>query len=166
MSEHVALQGAHVHANILCVTFGAPHFRTNFRFFTLCSKYNVIPMVLGTHVLRTILCVTFGARPRPLPSVLLERLFGQLGRQDRPSTPERFRPTPVWTPNVANECLPHLTSACPQLHPDLLSGIFRRREHHAHEVARRHRAGSGDRENPKLEGANHIPGLPVMTGPP
>ena len=88
------------------------------------------------------------------------------GRQDRPRTPERFRPTPVWTPNVANECLPHLTSACPQLHPDLPSGNFRSRERHAHEVARRHRAGSGDRENPKLEGANHIPGLPVMTGPP
>ena len=79
MSELVALQGAHVHGNTLCVTFGASHFRTNFRSFTLCSKYIVIPMVLGTHVLRTTLCVTFGARPRPLPAVPLERLFGQLG---------------------------------------------------------------------------------------
>ena len=79
MSELVALQGAHVHGNTLCVTFGASHFQTNFRSFTLCSKYIVIPMVLGTHVLRTTLCVTFGARPRPLPAVPLERLFGQLG---------------------------------------------------------------------------------------
>ena len=137
MFERVALQGAHVHGNTLCVTFGAPHLRINFRFFTLCSKYTIIRLVLGTHVLWTTLCVTFGTRPRPLPSVLLQRLFGQLGRQDRPRTPERFRLTPVWTPNVANECPPRLSSACPQLHPDLPSGIFRRGERHAHEVARR-----------------------------
>ena len=43
--------------------------------------------------------------------------------------------------------------------------LLRSRERHAHEVARRHRAGSGDRENPEQGGANSIPGLPVMPGP-
>ena len=37
MSEHVALQGAHVSEAILCVTFGAPHVRTHFR--CLCTSW-------------------------------------------------------------------------------------------------------------------------------
>ena len=45
-------------------------------------------------------------------------------------------------------------------------GTFRRRGHHAHEVSWRHRAGSGDWENPKQERTRCIPGLPVVTGPP
>ena len=45
-------------------------------------------------------------------------------------------------------------------------GGFRRREHHAYEVASRHRAGSGEWENPKLEGTKCAPGLPVVAGPP
>ena len=36
MSEHVALQGAHVPKTTLCVTFGAPHVRTHFR--RLCTS--------------------------------------------------------------------------------------------------------------------------------
>ena len=37
MSEHVALQGAHVPEAALCVTFGAPHVRTHFR--RLCTSW-------------------------------------------------------------------------------------------------------------------------------
>ena len=37
MSEHVALQGAHVPETTLCVTFGAPHVRTHFR--CLCTSW-------------------------------------------------------------------------------------------------------------------------------
>ena len=69
----------------------------------------------------------------------------------------------------SNRCPQDLTSACSRLHPNLRSGIFSapcRWERHAHEVARRHRAGSGDWENPKQEGAYDIQGLPVLTGPP
>ena len=150
----------------LCVTFGAPHFGTHVRLLTRCSNYAVIHITLGTHVPQTKLHVTFGARPRSIPLSLLDRLFGHLGRQGRPRTPERFRRATVWAANVAQGCPPDLTSARPQLHRNLPSGIFRRRERHAHEVARRHRAGSGDWENPKQEGAKCIPGLPVMTGPP
>ena len=69
-------------------------------------------------------------------------------------------------PDVAPKRLLNLTSTCPRLHPDLWSGIFCRRKRHAHEVARRHRAGSGDRENPMRAGAKGIPGLPVKTGLP
>ena len=114
MSELVALQGAHVHGNTLCVTFGASHFRTNFRSFTLCSKYIVIPMVLGTHVLRTTLCVTFGARPRPLPAVPLERLFGQLGAKTaqglRNGSARRPFGPPMSPTNVLRTLLRHARS--------------------------------------------------------
>ena len=114
MSELVALQGAHVHGNTLCVTFGASHFRTYFRSFTLCSKYIVIPMVLGTHVLRTTLCVTFGARPRPLPAVPLERLFGQLGAKTaqglRNGSARRPFGPPMSPTNVLRTLLRHARS--------------------------------------------------------
>ena len=158
MSQHEALKGAHVHEMTLCVTFGALRFGTHFRLLTRCSNYAVIHITLGTHARQTTLCVTFGARPRSIPLSLWDRLFGHLGRQGRPRTPERFHRATVWAANVAQGCPPDLTY--------LQSGIFRRRERHAHEVARRHRAGSGDWENPKRGGAKCIPGLPVMTGPP
>ena len=150
----------------LCVTFGALRCGPRFRLLTRCSNYAVIHITLGTHVPQTTLHVTFGARPRSIPLSLLDRLFGHLGRQGRPRTPERFRRATVWAANVAQGCPPDLTWARPRLHRNLPSGIFRRRERHAHEVARRHRAGSGDRENPKRGGAKRIPGLPVKTGPP
>ena len=38
--------------------------------------------------------------------------------------------------------------------------FFRRRRRHAYEVSWRHRAGSGDWENPGLAGANGMPGCP------
>ena len=60
--RHDALEGAHVHENKLCITFGAPPFRTLLGSLARCSKYTVIHMLLGTHVRQTTLCVTFGAR--------------------------------------------------------------------------------------------------------
>ena len=36
LSQHEALKGSDVHEMALCVTFGAPQFRTHFRFFMLC----------------------------------------------------------------------------------------------------------------------------------
>ena len=88
MSEHVALQGAHVPETTLCVTFGAPQLRSHFRFVALCSKYTAILMVWRTHVRQTTLCVTFGARPCSIPLSLLDDLFRHLGRQGRPWPPE------------------------------------------------------------------------------
>ena len=86
-------------------------------------------------------------------------------RQTTPALPPPARPPPHGPTALRLEnCPPDLTSTCPRLPPHLLSSIFRRRERHAHEVARRHTAGSGDRENPKQGGASSIPGLPVMTG--
>ena len=86
MSQHHALKGANVHEMTLCVTFFAPHFRTEFRFFIASHKYTVIHMLWGTHVRQTTLCVTFGARPRSIPLSLLDDLCGHLGRQGRPRT--------------------------------------------------------------------------------
>ena len=155
---HDALEGAPVHETTLCVTSGAPHFRTHFRLLTRCFKYVAFHMLSRTHVRRTTLCVTFGARRRSIPSGLLGRLFGHSDHQGRPRTPEWFRRATVWAASVAQGCHPNLISSRAQRHPDLRSGFFRRRERHAHEMARRHRAGSGDRENPKQGGANKIPG--------
>ena len=164
--RHDALEGAHAHENTLCVTSGAPRFRPHFRLLTRCFEYAAFPLLSRTHVRRTALCVTFGARRRSIPSGLLDRLLGHWDRQGRPRSPEWVRRATVWVASVAQGCLPNLISSRAQRHPDLRSGFFRRRERHAHEMARRHRAGSGDRENPKQGGANSIPGLPVMTGPP
>ena len=88
LSQHEMLKGTNVHEMTLCVTFGAPQFRTHFRFITLCLKYTVIHMVWRTHVRRTPLCVTFGARPCSIPLSSLDDLFGHLGRQGRPWPPE------------------------------------------------------------------------------
>ena len=88
LSQHEVLKGTNVHEMTLCVTFGAPQFRTHFRFITLCLKHRVIYMVWRTHVRRTLLCVTFGARPCSIPLSSLDGLFGHLGRQGRPWPPE------------------------------------------------------------------------------
>ena len=88
VSQHEALKSANVHEMTLCVTFFAPRFRTDFRSVTTSQKYTVIHMLWGTHVRQTTLCVTFGARPRSIPSVVLDNLFGHLGRQGRPRPPE------------------------------------------------------------------------------
>ena len=88
MSQHEALKSANVHEMTLCVTFFARHFRTDLRFFTASQKYTVIHMLWGTHVRQTTLCVTFGARPRSIPSVVLDNLVGHLGRQGRPRPPK------------------------------------------------------------------------------
>ena len=81
MFQHDVLKGAHVHEMTLCVTFGAPHFRTDVRFFITCSKYTVIHMLLRTHVPQTTLCVTFGARLRSVPLSLLDRLLAAKAAQ-------------------------------------------------------------------------------------
>ena len=47
---HDALEGAPVHENTLCVTSGAPHFRTHFRLLTRCFKYAAFHMLSRTHV--------------------------------------------------------------------------------------------------------------------
>ena len=73
---HEALEGAPVHENTLCVTSGAPRFRTHVRFLTRCFKYAAFHVLSRTHVRRTTLRVTFGARRRSIPSGLLDRLFG------------------------------------------------------------------------------------------
>ena len=166
MSQHSPLKGAHIPKATLCVTSGALRFRPHFRNLTRCFKYAAFHVLSRTHVRRTTLCATFGARRRSIPSGLLDLLFGHWGHRGRPSTPERFRRATVWAASVARGCHPNLFSSRPHRTPDLRSGIFRRRERHAHEMARRHRAGSGDRENPKQGGARSIPGMPVMTGPP
>ena len=72
--QHVALQCAHVHEMTLCVTYFAPHVPNHFRFITRCSKYIVIPMLLGTHVPPDPPCVTFFERLRSVPPNLLDRL--------------------------------------------------------------------------------------------
>ena len=131
---HDALEGAPVHENTLCVTSGAPRLRARFRNLTRCFKYAAFLMFSSTRVRRTTLCVTFGARRRSIPSGLLDLFFGHWDHRGRPSTPERFRRATVWAAS-AQGCHPNLISSRPQRHPDLRSGIFRRRERHAHEVA-------------------------------
>ena len=85
---HDALEGAPVHEKTLCVTSGAPHFRTQFRLLTRCFKYAAFHLLSRTHVRRTTLCVTFGARRRSIPSGLLDLLFGHWDHRGRPSTPD------------------------------------------------------------------------------
>ena len=135
LSQHEALKGVHVHEKTLCVTSGAHRFGTHFLSLPRCSKYTAIHMLSRTHVRQTTLCVAFGARPCLVPSNLLGRLFGHLGRQDSPSTPGRPRRATIWAPNIVQGCPPDLTSARPRLPRSLPSGIFRRRERRAHEVA-------------------------------
>ena len=154
----------HAPQTALGVTFGALRFGTHFRLPTMCSETAMIRMLLGTHVPQTTVGVTFGARHRSSPLGFWDRLLGHSGLQDRPRTPERVCLASVRAIDIAPGRLQNLTATRPRLHPDLWSGIFRRRERHAHEVARRHRAGSGDRENPTRAGAKSFPGLPVKTG--
>ena len=98
MLRHDALKRAHVHENILGVTFGALRFGTRFRLPTMCSETAMIRMLLGTHVPQTTVGVTFGARRRSSPLGLLDRFRGQSDPQDRRRSPERFRLAPVWAP--------------------------------------------------------------------
>ena len=98
---HDALEGAPVHENTLCVTSGAPHFRTHFRLLTRCFKYAAFHMLSRTHVRWTTLCVTFGARRRSIPSDHLDRVVGHWDRHGRPRTPERFQRATVWAASVA-----------------------------------------------------------------
>ena len=121
--RHDALEGVHVHENTLCVTFGAPRFRTHFRILTRCFEYAAFHLLSRTHVRRTTLCVTFGARRRSIPSGLLDLLFGHWDHRGRPSTPERFRRATVWAASVAQGCHPNIISPRPQRHPDLRLGI-------------------------------------------
>ena len=114
LSQHEALKGVHVHENTLCVTSGAPHFRTHFRLLTRCFKYAAFHSLSRTHVRQTTLRVTFGARLRLVRSSLLGSLFGHLRRQDSPSTPERSRRATIWAPNNTQGCLPDLTSTRPR----------------------------------------------------
>ena len=100
--RHDALEGAHVHENTLCVTSGAPRFRTHFRLLTRCFEYSTFQMLSRTHVRRTTLCVTFGARRRSIPSGLLDRLLGHSDHQGRPRTPEWSRRATVWVASVRN----------------------------------------------------------------
>ena len=120
---HYALEGVHVHENTLCVTFGAPRFRTHFRILTRCFEYAAFHLLSRTHVRRTTLCVTFGARRRSIPSGLLDRLLGHSDHQGRPRAPEWFRRATVWAASAAQGCHPNLISSRPQRHPDLQSGI-------------------------------------------
>ena len=96
----------------------------------------------------------------------LGQACGRPVRQGRPKTPGWFRRVTIWAATVTQGCPTDLTSVRKRLHPNLPSGIFRRRERHAHGDSRRRRAGSGDRENPEQGRAKDIPGLPAMTGPP
>ena len=108
MFQHDVLKGAHVHEMTLCVTFGAPHFQTDFRSFTRCSKYAVIHMLLATHVLQTTLCVTFGARLRSVPLPLLGHLVAALAATS-PRTPERPPQATIWAAYVFHQCAADLT---------------------------------------------------------
>ena len=166
MSQHDALKSTNVHEMALCVTFGAPQFRTHFRFSIGCSEYAVIHMFSGTHVPQTTLCVTFGARHRSIQLGLLVRSLGPLD----PKATQGLRNGSAWRPfGLATSPKDALRTSLRHARAYIQTSgpiSFRRRKRHAHEVARRHRAGSGDRENPRRGGANTIPGLPVMTGPP
>ena len=148
------------------VTFGASQFRTHFCFITLRSNYIIIHMLWGTRVRQSTLCVTFGARHRSIPLGLLDRTFGHLDPQGHPGTPNgsAWRPFGLATSpeDALRTSLRHARAYIQTSGPI----SFRRRKRHAPEVARRHRAGSGDRENPRRGGANIIQGLPVMIGRP
>ena len=61
MSKDVALQGAHVHENTLCVTFGAPRFGPENRHIWRGSKYITFYTISETAVRETTVWVTFGA---------------------------------------------------------------------------------------------------------
>ena len=159
LSQHHADHDLSVRESTLCVMSGAPLGGTDFRLLTRRSEYATISLILGTPVRHTTLRVMFCARRCSVALGLLDRLLGHLDRQAQPRTPERVRRPTLRATNGAEGCLLDIPAR-------LRSGIFRRRERHAHAMARRHRAGSGDRENPKQGGANRIPGLPVMTGPP
>ena len=88
------LSGTHVPQNTLCVTFGAPQFRTHFRFLTGCSEYAMIHMLSSTHVPQSTLRVTFSARHRSIPLGLLDRPLGHFD----PKAAHGLRNGSIWRP--------------------------------------------------------------------
>ncbi len=118
--QHEALKGTNVHEMTLCVTFGAPQFRTHVRFFVERSKKYVFWHACPPeHTVRNVW------RASPFDSV---RPLGPhpwaLGPPRPPRDSKRFRLATIWAGNVARGCPPDITSACPRLHPDLRSDIF------------------------------------------
>ena len=123
----------------------------------------MIHMLLGTPVPQTTVGVTFGARHRSSPLGLWDRFLSHSDPQDRRRTPERFRLAPVWASTSPQDDFRTL----PRHARDYIqtSGRVSSVDGSAMHMKRRHRAGSGDRENPTRAGAKCIPGLPVKTGP-
>ena len=111
------------------VAFGAPLSWTNFRLMSACAKYTRKPMVSEALVLQTIVCVMFRARRR---SLWLGTLKGpstwQLGHLGTPWPPKGFS-------IIAIHSSIHASIPPSIFFPDIPSCIFRRREHHAHEVS-------------------------------
>ena len=110
--------GALVHEMTLCVAFGASHFRSNFSFIMLRSKYIVICMVSETRVLQSTLCVTFGARPRSVPWEHLGRLVAAPAAKDAQETPNGTVGQPFGVASIIRRSISDLTSECWRLHPD------------------------------------------------
>ena len=134
-SQHEMLKGMDVRKMALCVTFGAPQFRTHFRFLTGCSEYAMIRMLSGTHFLQSTLCVTFGARHRSIPLGVFDRTLGHLDPQGNPGTQNGSAWRPFGLPTSPKDAL--RTSLRHARAYIRTSGriSFRRRERHAHEVA-------------------------------
>ena len=135
LSQHELLKGTNVHEMALCVTFGAPQFRTHFRFLTGCSEYAMIHMLSGTHVPQSTLRVTFGARHRSIPLGLLDRTLGYLDPQGHPGTLNGS----AWRPfGLATSPKDALRTSLRHARAYIQTSgriSFRRRERHAHEVA-------------------------------
>ena len=101
LSQHVALSGAYVPEITLCETFGAPC-SDNFSRLDAMSKiyYDLLYFrrpCLRNHCVRNVWRVSpfASGTPRGVP-------LGHLGRQGRPSNPERFVLMTVSAANLAN----------------------------------------------------------------
>ena len=70
-SQHVSLEGAHVHETSLCVAPGAPRLGSKFCSQSQCSTYVTFSITFGAPVLQYTICVTFFARRRAVPPSLL-----------------------------------------------------------------------------------------------
>ena len=132
--------------------------------FCKCLKYVTFSLTFCAPVLQKTLCVTYGAPRRSLPSRLwggpLATWAAQPGQESR-ATPLRLdsgRPRPprnvphhLFGPHRGHFQTSQVVSSvvgC-AMHMKWPDGIGR---------------GSWDWENPRQEGANHIPALPVLTG--
>ena len=71
--QHGALNCAHVHEIVLCVTFGASSSRAPFRVLERYLKYIMISTTSRAPVPQTTVCVMFGARRCSVPMRLLDR---------------------------------------------------------------------------------------------